>query len=593
MVKEREKLDEKYKWNLDLLFEDDEEWEEEFEKVSEKIKELEDYRGRATESADTLLDLLELREDLKRSVADISSYASKRYDEDTREDRYQAMKSRATSLSSRLSSELSFIDPEIQQAGRERINELIDEREELEEYRHFFDDILRFKPHTRSQEVEEVLAGLGDVLDAPDTAYKALMNADMQFPEVETPEGESVEITQSNLTKLLKNSDREFRNRVHKKFYSELSTVKNTVATNFEKNIRRNVKMSDIRDFESARKTSLFSSNIPVSVYDNLVNTVESGLDALHSHLELKREVLDVDELRPEDVYMPIAESEGPEIGYEEAKEHVIEAVAPLGEDYQESMREGLESGWVDVYENKGKRSGAYSSSTYDSQPYILMNYHDDVSSMYTLAHELGHSMHSYYSKKNQPYTYYNYGIFVAEVASTVNEALLTRHLLENAESEELRKHALSHYLENFRNTLFRQTMFADFEQQVHEKVEEGEALTSDSLTEAYGELKEKYHGPVELDDHIQREWMRIPHFYYNFYVYQYATGISAAETLVEKILEDGPEDYLEFLSTGSRKYPVEALKVAGVDMTSTETVETAIQRYREHIRKAENQINQ
>ena len=588
MVKAREDIDDKYKWDLGKLFESDEEWEEAFETVLKEIEELEDYKGRVTESPETLLELLKLRENLKRTVADLNSYANKKYDQDTRKDQYQAMKSRVSTLSSKLSSSLSFIDPEIQEAGKDQINDLIEENEELEVYNHFFDNILRFKPHTRSQEVEQVLANLGDVLDAPDTAFKALMNADMEFPSVEKPNGESVEITQSNFTNLLKNSDREFRSKAHEEFYSQLNTVENTIATNFEKNIRRNVKMADIKNFDSARKASLFSSNISVDVYDNLVETVEGNLDALHSHLELKKSVLGVDDLKPEDVYMPVADSESPEVSFEEAKEFVIEAVAPLGEDYQEAMKEGLNSGWVDVYENKGKRSGAYSSATYDSQPYILMNYQDDVSSMYTLAHELGHSMHSYYSKKNQPYIYSNYGIFVAEVASTVNEALLTRYLLENAEDKELKKHALSHYLENFRNTLFRQAMFADFEKKVHEKVENGEALTSDSLTEQYGALKEKYHKPVEIDDYIKTEWMRIPHFYYNFYVYQYSTGISAAETLVEEILSEGPEDYIEFLSTGSREYPVEALKIAGVDMESPEAVETAIERYREHVEKAE-----
>ncbi len=591
MVKEREEIADEYKWNLEKLFESDEEWEEAFETASQKIGELEEYKGRVTESSETLLDLLKLREDLKRTISDLNSYANKKYDQDTRKDKYQGMKSRATTLSSKLSSSLSFIDPEIQDAGRKKIESLIENNEGLEVYRHFFDNILRFKPHTRSHEVEEVLANLGDVLDAPDTAFKALMNADMQFPNVEKPSGESVEITQSNFTNLLKNQQRDFRSQVHETFYSKLNSVENTVATNFEKNIRRNVKMADIKNFDSARKASLFSSNVPVDVYDNLVDTVEGNLDPLHSHLELKKEVLDVDELKPEDVYMPVVSSESPEISYEKAKEHVIEAVAPLGEEYQEAMKKGLNSGWVDVYENKGKRSGAYSSATYDSQPYILMNYQDDVSSMYTLAHELGHSMHSYYTQKNQPYIYSSYSIFVAEVASTVNEALLTRYLLENAEDEELRKHALSHYLENFRNTLFRQAMFADFEKKVHDKVENGEALTSESLTKQYGELKEKYHKPVELDDHIKTEWMRIPHFYYNFYVYQYSTGISAAETLVEKIISEGEEKFIEFLSTGSKEYPVDALRIAGVDIESPEPVETAIERYREYVEKAEEKM--
>ena len=592
MVCEREEIDEEYKWNLDELYASDEEWEKNFEETREKLQELEKFEGRTTESAEILYKLLQLREELKRSVTDLNSYASKRYDEDTRRDRYQALKSRASTLASELSSRMSFFEPEIQDAGKERVQELIGEKEELEEYQHFFDDILRFKPHTRSKEVENVIANLGDVLDAPDTAYKALMNADMSFPEVETPEGEEIEITQSNFTKLLKNQDRDFRSEVYEKFYRSINSVNNTIASNFEKNIRRNVKIADIRDYESARKASLFSSNIPVEVYDNLLETVEDNLGPLHRHLELKQKVLEVDNLGAEDVYMPITESESPEISYEDAKNYVLEAVKPLGEDYCEAMREGIESGWIDVFENRGKRSGAYSSSTYDSQPYILMNYQDDVSSMYTLAHELGHSMHSYYTMKNQPHVYSGYSIFVAEVASTVNEALLTRYLLENTENEKLKRHALDHYLENFRNTLYRQTMFADFEKQVHEEIEDGGALTSDSLTERYGELKEKFHKPVDIDENIRIEWMRIPHFYYNFYVYQYATGISAAETLVEKILEEGSDDYIEFLSSGSSEYPLEVLKTAGVDMTESDPVEKAIRHYREHLEKAEELVD-
>lgn len=592
MVGEREEIDEEYKWNLDELYASDEEWEKNFEETREKLQELEKFEGRTTESAEILYKLLQLREELKRSVTDLNSYASKRYDEDTRRDRYQALKSRASTLASELSSRMSFFEPEIQDAGKERVQELIGEKEELEEYQHFFDDILRFKPHTRSKEVENVIANLGDVLDAPDTAYKALMNADMSFPEVETPEGEEIEITQSNFTKLLKNQDRDFRSEVYEKFYRSINSVNNTIASNFEKNIRRNVKIADIRDYESARKASLFSSNIPVEVYDNLLETVEDNLGPLHRHLELKQKVLEVDNLGAEDVYMPITQSESPEISYEDAKNYVLEAVKPLGEDYCEAMREGIESGWIDVFENRGKRSGAYSSSTYDSQPYILMNYQDDVSSMYTLAHELGHSMHSYYTMKNQPHVYSGYSIFVAEVASTVNEALLTRYLLENAENEKLKRHALDQYLENFRNTLYRQTMFADFEKQVHEEIEDGGALTSDSLTERYGELKEKFHKPVDIDENIRIEWMRIPHFYYNFYVYQYATGISAAETLVEKNLEEGSDDYIEFLSSGSSEYPLEVLKTAGVDMTESDPVEKAIRHYREHLEKAEELVD-
>lgn len=591
MVQERNEIDDAYKWDLEEMFSSDEEWHTEFKEASERVSEFKRFQGRLTESAETLLKALKLKEELSLKIKNLSAYARMRYDQDTRVQEHQAMKSKASALSSEFSSSVSFYEPEIQDAGKEKINELIQEDEDLEMYNHFFDDILRFRPHTLSKEEEKLVSSLGDVLDAPDDAYRMLMNADMTFPEVETPEGEKVELTQSNFTKFLKNEDREFRKEVYEKFYDKIETVRNTVTSTFQKNVKRNVKMAEIRDYDSAREASLFNSNIPVEVYDNLVDTVNSNLDALHDHLELKDSALEVDQLEVADVYMPIATSEEPEIDFEKAKEYVLKAVEPLGEEYQKVMREGLENGWVDVYENRGKRSGAYSGGTYDSMPYILLNYQDDVNSMYTLAHELGHSMHSHFSTENQPYVYGGYRIFVAEVASTVNEALLTRYLMENA-PEEIRKHALSHYLENFRNTLFRQTMFADFEQRAHEEVEKGEALNPKKLNEMYRGLKEDYYRPVKLDERIDREWMRIPHFYYNFYVFQYATGISAAETLVEKIKAEGPQDYIQFLKTGSSEYPIDALKIAGVDMSERRPVEKAIQHYRENIARAEEMFN-
>ena len=591
MVRERKEIDNQYKWDLENLFSSDEEWEESFQSTSDRIDDLREFEGQLTDSASNLKQYLELRNQIKKSIEEIRSYARKKYDEDTRRDKYQGMKSRAETLSSKFSSATSFFTPEIQDAGREKINRLIGQEEELSKYRHFFDDLLRYKPHTRSQEVEHVLASLGDVLDAPDSAYESLMNADMSFPKVERPDGEEVEITQGNFTKLLKEENREFRKKIYRKFYDQITSFENTISANFEKNIKRNVKMAQIKSFDSARKASIFKSNIPVDVYDSLVETVESNLDALHDHLELKKEVLGQEELGPEDVYMPVASSSSPEIEYDRAKEMVLEAVKPLGEEYRDKAEQGLNNGWVDVYENKGKRSGAYSSSTYRSSPYILMNYQNDVSSMYTLAHELGHSMHSHFSSENQPFVYYGYSIFAAEVASTVNEALLTRHLLESDVSDRLKRHALSHHLENFRNTLYRQTMFAHFEQKTHSMVENGEALTSNVLDREYSDLKQRYHKPVNLDERIEKEWMRIPHFYYNFYVYQYATGISAAETLVKKILDHGPKDYIEFLSKGSAEYPVDALKDAGADMTSEEPVETAIETYRKQIKEARTKV--
>jgi len=414
-----------------------------------------------------------------------------------------------------------------------------------------------------------------------------LANADMEFPAVEDAEGEPREVTLSNFTKLLKEPDREFRREVYDSFYEEWEDYRNTVATAYEKAVKKDVKLARARNYETAREASLDGANVPVEVYDTLVDTVGDNLDVLHRHAELKADRLGVDTLEMWDLYASLTEEEAPDIDYERAKEWVVDAVAPLGDAYRDRMAEGLESRWVDVYENEGKRSGAYSSGTYDSQPYVLLNYQQDVSSVFTLAHELGHSMHSELTSEHQPYVYSDYDIFTAEVASTVNEALLTEHLLETLEDETLRRHVLDEYLERFRSTLFRQTMFADFEHQAHRVIEEGGALTPDELDELYGDLKRAYYEPAHVDEHITREWMRIPHFYYGFYVYQYSTGISAANALARDIREEGEpaaERYREFLRSGSRQYPLDLLRDAGVDMTTADPVEAAIDAYERYV---------
>jgi len=582
-VPERGEVAEAYKWSLDSMFADEEEWEAAFEDVRERIGELERYEGRVTESAETLRAVLETRESIMREVANVSAYARMRSDEDTTNQEYQAYRARAGSLSSEASSAASFVEPELQELTREELDELVAENPELPEYDHYFDDVLRTKEHTRSAEVEEVLADLSEVLGGGGEVYQLLANADMEFRAVEDPDGDERRITLSNFTTLQKHRDRAFRRRVHEAFYDEWAGFRNSVAEAYENSVRTDVKLARIRGYDTAREASLDGPNVPVEVYDELVETVRENLDVLHRHAELKRDRLGVDELRMWDLYAPLTESDSPEIPYEEAKEHVVEAIAPLGEAYQSRAAEGLESRWVDVYETANKRSGAYSGGTYDSQPFILMNYQDDVASMYTLAHELGHSMHSELTSEHQPYVYSNYDIFTAEVASTVNEALLTEHLLETVEDGSFRRHVLDEYLERFRSTLFRQTMFADFEHRVHDRVEEGGALTPDGLDELYGDLKREFYEPGVVDEGITREWMRIPHFYYGYYVYQYATGISAANAILDAIREEGEpaaERYLEFLRLGSREYPLDLLRRAGVDMASPDPVEAAIDAY-------------
>jgi oligoendopeptidase F len=583
-VPERSEVDEAYTWDLTDLFADDEAWETAFEAVGERLEELAAYEGRVTESAETLQEVLELRESIMREVSNVAAYARMRKDEDTTNQTYQALAARSQSLAADASSAGSFVEPELLELDADDVEAFVEANPDLEAYEHFFEDTLRMKEHTRSAEIEELLADLGEVTGAAGEVYNMLTNADVEFPAVDDPDGEPRRITLSNFTVLQKHPDREFRRRVYEAFYDEWADYRNSVGTAYKNSVKADSKLAQARHYETAREAALDGPNVPVEVYDSLVDTVESNLDVLHDHAELKRDCLGVDELQMWDLYAPLADEE-PDLEYETAKDHVIEAVEPLGEAYQERMAEGLESRWVDVYETANKQSGAYSGGTYDSQPYILLNYQDDIASMYTLAHELGHSMHSELTSDEQPYVYSGYEIFVAEVASTVNEALLTNHLLETVDDAAFRKHVLDEYLERFRSTLFRQTMFASFEHRAHELSEAGEALTPDRLDELYRGLKSDYYEPAVVDDRIAREWMRIPHFYRAYYVYQYATGISAANAIVDRILEEGEPaaaDYREFLRSGSRGYPLELLETAGIDMSTPAPVESAIEAYDE-----------
>ena len=593
-VPDRSEIDREYLWDLESIYATDEEWEAAYEAVGEHIEELRSYEGRVTDDAETVQSVLEQYEMVMREVSTIAAYARMRRDEDTTDQTYQALTTRSRALVSEAQSAASFVEPELQELDREDLAGMIDSVPELAEYEHYFDDVLRTKPHTRSAEIENLLADLGEVVGGTSEVYTMLTNADMEFSTVEDDDGEPVEITLSNFTKLQRRSDREFRRDVYEAFYDEWGTVRNAVAKAYENSVKADVKYARARNYDTAREASLDGPNIPEEVYDTLVETVRSELETLHRHADVKRRSLGVEELRMWDLYMPIAEGESPEVPYEEATEHVIEAVAPLGEEYQERVAEGIDSRWVDVYETKGKQSGAYSGGTYDTQPYILMNYHDDVESMYTLAHELGHSLHSQLTSEHQPYVYSSYEIFVAEVASTVNEALLTYHLLDTVEDEEFRLHVLNEFLERFRSTLYRQTMFADFEHRAHEVIEEGGALTPDRLDELYGDLKAEFYEPAAVDDRIAREWMRIPHFYRAYYVFQYSTGISAAVALTRRIREEGEEaaeQYVDFLKRGSRGYPLELLSEAGIDMRTTEPIESAIAVYDEQLAELERLI--
>ncbi|MFQ3308522.1 MAG: oligoendopeptidase F [Candidatus Nanohaloarchaea archaeon] len=588
MVKEREEIEQQYKWDLTEIFESEEEWREKRSQVEEELDEIEEYKGQLTNSAQTLLNGLKAKDNLMRDISNLAAYARMKTHEDMSDQKAQELKSKADSLQSQAASKVGFYQPEIKKLSREQFESYIEEEEELEEYRHYIRNILRLHNHILDTETESMLNDLGEILSTPQETYSMLTNADLTFPTVER-EGEEVQITNANFTKLLKDEDRDFRKEVYNGFYERIGQFRNSITTMLDKEIRKNVKMSRIRNYDTARKASLKQDNIPISVYDNLVDTVEDNLDVLHRHLELKKQVQDLDELEMHDIYMPITEKEQPEIEYEEAKQHVLEALQPLGEEYVDKAEEFLENRWIDVYENKGKRSGAYSGGTYDTPSYILLNYQEDVNSMYTLAHELGHSLHSELANQEQGYLDSQYKIFVAEIASTLNEILLTRHLLEKGKYKE---HALDYVLEGFRNTLFRQTLFADFERQTHERVENGDPLTADILGEMYGEKKKEYYKPVQMDEEIKKEWMRIPHFYYDFYVFQYSTGLSAAHAIIDEVIEEGnAEDYLDMLRKGGSDYPLEVLEDLGVDMRKPEAVEKAIERYERRVEAMEEAI--
>ena len=582
-VPDRSEIDSDYRWDLSDVYADDEAWEAALEDISATIDDLAAADASDITDASSLAEVLSLRDRIFRELETLSAYARMRRDEDTRAEAGQAMHARAQSIHTRAASAASFIDPAIQQFDRETIEGFLETEPALTEYEHYLDDVLRLKDHTRSPEIEEVLSSFSEVTDAPRDIYSTLTNADMTFPTVEDPEGESVEITLSNFTTLQKRPDRAFRQTVYEAFYDRWAELHNAVGTAYAKSVRTDVTTARTREYETARAAALDSANVPTAVYDTLVDTVMDNRSPLDRHARLKREQLGVDDLRMWDLYVPLAAEPTPEIEYDSAADHVVEALGALGGDYQSRVADGLDSRWVDVYETRGKRSGAYSGGTYDTQPFILMNYQDDVASMYTLAHELGHSIHSQLTSEAQPYVNSHYEIFVAEVASTVNEVLLTRHLLDTLTDDHLRRHVLNEYLDRFRSTLFRQTMFAAFEDRTHAIVEEDEALTPPRLDEIYADLKAEFYPSAVVDDHIAHEWMRIPHFYRAFYVYQYATGISAAVKIATDILETGQsaaDRYLDALRLGGGAYPVEILETAGVDVTDPAYIEAAIDEY-------------
>ncbi|MDD9783075.1 oligoendopeptidase F [Priestia megaterium] len=584
-------------WKLEDIFASDDAWEKEFEEVKALIPQMEKFKGKLGESAQTLYDALQEQDELTMRVSKLYTYAHMRYDQDTTNSFYQGLNDRIKTLYTQIASALSYVTPEILSIEESKIKQYMAEHKELKLYAHALDEITRERPHILSESEEALLAQASEVLGSSSNTFGMLNNADLEFPSIKDENGEEVEITHGRYIRFLESSDRRVRKEAFKAVYETYGKFKNTFASTLSGTVKKDNFSARVRHYNSARHSALSTNNIPEEVYDNLVKTVNDNLHLLHRYIDLRKKVLGIEELHMYDLYTPLVKDVKMEVTYEEAKDYILKGLKPLGEDYLNVLKEGFENRWVDVHENKGKRSGAYSSGTYGTNPYILMNWQDNVNNLFTLAHEFGHSVHSYYTRKTQPYPYGDYSIFVAEVASTCNEALLNDYLLKTIDDEKQRLYLLNHYLEGFRGTVFRQTMFAEFEHDVHVRAQNGEPLTPELLTKLYYDLNKKYFGDnLVIDEEIGLEWARIPHFYYNYYVYQYATGFSAAAALSKQILEEedvAVERYVGFLKSGSSDYPIEVLKKAGVDMTTSQPIEEALAVFEEKLTEMERLLNQ
>ncbi len=588
----RSEVKQELTWRLEDIFPSDEAWENEFKEIQELSGKAGEFKGTLGNGAEELYAAFAFQDEILERMGKVYTYSHMRYDQDTTNSHYQGMDDRAKSLYTKLGSAFAYLVPEVLSIEEEKIASFLEEKAELKVYAHALEEINLQRPHILTEKEESLLAQASEVFSSSSNTFGMLNNADLEFPSIKDEKGEVTEITHGRFIRFMESSDRAVRKEAFEKVYETYGKFRNTFASTLSGAVKKDNFSAKVRNYDSARHAALSNNNIPEQVYDNLVETVNSNLHLLQRYVKLRKKVLELDEVHMYDLYTPLVKEVKMEVGYDEAKKMILDGLKPLGEEYANVLKEGFENRWVDVVENKGKRSGAYSSGAYGTNPYILMNWQDNVNNLFTLAHEFGHSVHSYYTRSAQPYTYGNYSIFVAEVASTCNEALLNDYLLKTIDDEKKRLYLLNHYLEGFRGTVFRQTMFAEFEHHIHKKAQEGVALTSEYLTKEYYELNKKYFGDeIMIDEEIGLEWARIPHFYYNYYVYQYATGFSAATALSHQILEEGEpavERYIEFLKAGSSDYPIEVLKKAGVDMTTSSPVEEACKVFEEKLNEME-----
>lgn len=582
-IPSRADADPRYTWNLADIFPTDEDWQAAYAAAQRSPEKLRSYEGKLSD-AKTLLEFLRYSDELSVVLDRLGNYAQRKADEDTRSAAYQEMSALFLNLAIETSRAAAFSTPEILSIPDETLEGFFREEPALSQYRLLIDRVLRQRSHVLSPEGEALLAAAGQLGQSPDDIFSYLNDADMRFDDVLDSEGVSHAVTHGSFSALLQSPDRTLRRAAFESLYSVYGQFRNTSAALLSAQMKQLQFFADARRYGSALEASLDENEVPAEIYHSLITAVRDGFPAMHRYVSLRKRLLGLDELHFYDLYTPIVAGQDIQVSYDEAWETALEALAPLGEDYLSLLREGRENRWIDVYENQGKRSGAYSASVYGVHPYVLLNYTGKLDDMFTLVHEMGHSLHSCLSNRTQPVTYAHYVIFVAEVASTCNEALLMRHLLSKTNDPERRAYLINHFLEQFRTTLYRQTLFAEFELWCSEQIRTGQALTAESLSARYAELCREYYGEeIVLDEQIALEWARIPHFYYDFYVYQYATGFSAAVALSERILREGEpavRDYLAFLSGGSSKDPVSLLRGAGVDMSSPEPVRLALRQF-------------
>lgn len=591
----REEADARYKWAIEDLYKDDEDWKRDYELLKSRISELTKFRGRLGESAEVLLSMQKLSDELNQLLEKVYVYANQRLHENTDNSTYQNLASQAQGLLVELSESLSFVEPELMELPDGIIETFLDENEELSVYRQYFENIIRQKKHVLPTEQEQLLAAMGEVAESPKDIFSMFNNADIRFPEITGEDGHPVQVTHGRYMSLMQSRNRQVRKDAFEAMYGVYGDWRNTLAAMYRANVKQEAFLAKAHKYTSDLEAALDGSHIPVKVYEQLIEAVHESMPLMYRYMKLRKKLLGVEELHMYDLYVPVIEQDHSEIPFEQAKKTVLEGLAPMGEEYLHLLREGFDHGWIDVYENQGKRTGAYSWGAYGTHPYVLLNYQGTLHDVFTLAHEMGHALHSWYSDEHQPYIYAGYRIFVAEVASTCNEALLIHYLMEQSKKAGDRKktmYLMNYFLEQFRTTLFRQTMFAEFEKITHGLQEQGETLTADRLCEIYYDLNKLYFGEeICVDQEIAMEWARIPHFYTPFYVYQYATGFSAAIALSKQILEQGApavEQYKKFLKGGSSMYPLELLKMAGVDMEQKAPVQDALAVFAQYLDEME-----